>query len=102
MTPEGRVKDEIKKILKEWGVMYWMPPMGTYGRVGVSDFIGCFHGRFLAIEAKQSADKHPTKMQQQFIDEVLEKGRGVALVIHDENLDLLTSTLRRMAREELM
>lgn len=100
MTPEGEVKAKVKKILHEWGVMYWMPGMGAYGRNGVSDFIGCFHGRFIAIETKPSVDREPTRLQQRFMDDVLEKGRGVALLIHDGNLDLLTATLRRMAREE--
>ena len=57
MTPEAKVKDKIKKILKEHGVYYAMP-MGTgYGNAGVPDFLCCVHGKFLAIEAKAGSGK---------------------------------------------
>jgi len=40
-TPEAKVKEKIKKILKERGAWYAMP-MGTgYGNSGVPDFLVC-------------------------------------------------------------
>jgi pantoate kinase len=53
MTPEAKVKDKIKKILKEHNVYYAMP-MGTgYGNAGVPDFLCCVHGKFWLSKQKQ-------------------------------------------------
>jgi hypothetical protein len=97
---EADVKDSIKDILDEWGVFYWMPGMGAYGRAGVSDFVCIVEGMALVIEAKRDAEEKPTPLQKQFMNGVMEKGKGVALVIHADNLELLPTTLRRMTRGE--
>lgn len=52
MTPEGKVKNGIKKILKDYGIYYYMPMSNGMGRVGAPDFICCYKGKFLGIEAK--------------------------------------------------
>ena len=52
MTPEAKVKAEIKKVLVEFGCWYFMPMMNGYGRSGIPDFVGCYKGRFFGIEAK--------------------------------------------------
>jgi hypothetical protein len=44
-TPEGRVKNKIKKLLNQHGVYYDMPVPYGYGKSGL-DFYGCHHGRF--------------------------------------------------------
>lgn len=66
-TPEGRVKDAVKKRLEHYGVLpftkaadlpgvhagvYWMPVQGTFAVQGVHDFVGCWHGQFFSIETK--------------------------------------------------
>lgn len=98
-TPEGRVKEKIRRILDEWKVYYVMPVAGMYGKRGVSDFICCFESRFLAIEAKATARDKPTKLQRIFLDAVLRHG-GIALVVCADNTEILTSTLRRIALGE--
>jgi hypothetical protein len=54
MKTEKQVKEEIKKYLKSLGGACWffMPHMNGYGRAGIPDFVGCYKGRFFAIEAK--------------------------------------------------
>jgi hypothetical protein len=52
MTPEGRVKFEIKKVLDDLGIWYFMPAANGFGKVGIPDFVCCWNGDFLAIEAK--------------------------------------------------
>lgn len=56
-----------------------MPVMHGYGKRGV-DFIGCFKGRFFAIETKR-ADRKPelTKIQEQFLRRVVLAG-GVGIM----------------------
>jgi hypothetical protein len=67
-TPEGKVKDAVKKRLEEYGVlpfikaadavgrdvvgMYWMPGQGAYSVQGVHDFVGCWDGVFFSLETK--------------------------------------------------
>lgn len=82
-TPEGRVKRDIKKWLNERGIWYCMP-MGTgFGKSGVPDFICCWSGRFLAIEAKAPGKRGNTsELQKGQIDKIWSAG-GVALVIDD-------------------
>lgn len=52
MTPEGRVKAEIKKVLQRHGAWYYMPIQNGMGVTGIPDFIACLNGRFLGIECK--------------------------------------------------
>ncbi len=49
---EKQVKSEVKKILKEFDVWWYMPVPTGFSRAGVPDFIVCHRGRFLGIETK--------------------------------------------------
>ena len=85
-TPEAKVKEKIKKILKERGAYYAMP-MGTgYGNSGVPDFLGCLNGEFLAIEAKAGRGV-PTALQEKNMRDI-EKAGGRTLVINEQSLEL--------------
>ena len=61
-TPEGRVKDKVRKVLSAYPSMWkhWPVSMGM-GRKTV-DFLGCYRGRFFAIETK-APGKKPTLLQ---------------------------------------
>ena len=50
-TPEGRVKDRIKKVIKRYGGYYYMPVSGGYGAQAL-DFHGCINGYAFFVEAK--------------------------------------------------
>ena len=83
LTPEGRVKKAVREWLKAHGIWHFMPVSNGMGRMGVSDIIGCYQGRFLAIETKAPGKiKNVTPGQAQFICEVRAAG-GVAIVIDD-------------------
>jgi hypothetical protein len=85
-TPEGKVKDKIKKILKAHGAYYAMP-MGTgFGNAGVPDFLVCMNGGFLGIEAKANGGK-TTALQDKNLAEI-EAAGGITLVIDEESLRL--------------
>ena len=94
MTPEGKVKDEIKKVLKAHGAYYAMP-MGTgFGNAGVPDFLVCLNGEFLGIEAK--AGKGTTSALQKKNIAEIEAAGGRALVINEGNFELLEAVLENM------
>ena len=82
-TPEGRVKDKVKKLLKEYGIWYYMPVQNGMGVVGIPDLICCWEGRMLAIETKAPGKlNNVTPNQQKRLAEIKRAG-GHALVIDD-------------------
>jgi pantoate kinase len=90
-TPEAKVKEKIKKILKEHGVYYAMP-MGTgYGNSGVPDFLCCVSGHFIAIEAK-AGKGIPTALQEKNLRDI-QAAKGTALVINETNIEKLKEIL---------
>lgn len=52
MTPESKLKKNIKTYLDSIGVFWSMVAGGAYAKIGDPDMIACVNGRFLAIEAK--------------------------------------------------
>lgn len=65
MTPEGRVKAEIKKVLQRRGAWFYMPIQNGMGVIGIPDFIVCLRGRFIAIEAKAPGKESTVTANQQ-------------------------------------
>ena len=93
MTPEGIVKAKIVKILKAYGVYYFMPAGTTRGRSGIPDIICCSKGRYVAIEAKSATGK-VSELQKYELEKIANAG-GVALVINGENMNELTDALEK-------
>ena len=91
MTPEGKVKDGIKKVLAAHGVWYFMPPANGYGRTGIPDFICCVNGKFLAVEAKANTD--PTPLQEREMA-AIHAHNGVAMVVREDTSMLESAILR--------
>jgi len=88
LTPERRVKDKVKKVLKELGAYYAMPATGGYGSSGVPDFLVCYCGRFIGLECKANGGK-PTALQEKNLDDI-RKNNGIAFVVDENNVgDLL-------------
>lgn len=94
-TPEGRVKDDIKAWLKARSIWFFMPAANGYGKSGVPDFVCCWAGQFLAIEAKAKGKRHSTSaLQDDRIKEIHQAG-GAAIVVDDvTQLDELEKRLR--------
>lgn len=68
MTPEGKVKQELKEYLATLGDACWycMPMNFGYGKNGVPDFIICYRGYFLAPETKKKGGKsEPWQIREQ-------------------------------------
>ena len=99
MTPEGRVKAKVSKILKDLGIFYWMPVMGMqFGTTGASDFICVVSGRIVCIETKATRKNRPTANQFTFGEKV-QKAGGVWWIIHDQNVIELPMLLRDFMEE---
>ena len=80
-TPEGRVKDKVKRILKRPGVYsFWPVQTGMGGRT--LDCLGWHRGRAFAIECK-APGKKLTPAQEIIRDDMAEAG-GVVFEISGE------------------
>ena len=91
MTPEGKVKDCVRDVLRKFGVCYWMPRGTVFGKAGVSDFCCLYKGQFIAIETKAAGGKL-SKLQKQFLLEIYKQG-GIPLVIYPHNLGVIEEIL---------
>lgn len=115
MTPEGKVKDQIKKLLALYNIMpakdagnpeiernavgwYYMPAATHFGVKGIPDFIGHYRGHFWAIEAK-APGKVPTGFQHLQINAVASTGGAVFVVDGHESLIRFVGWLRRRQNE---
>ena len=97
-TPESKVKTKIKAILKEHGVYYAMPIGTGYGNAGVPDFLCCFNGRFLAIEAKANGGK-TTALQDKNLRDI-ETAGGITCVLNEDNVSALGGYLNLMTEKK--
>lgn len=91
LTPEGKVKQQVKKILDSFAethrLYYFFPPANGYGRQGIPDVIVCVEGKFLAIECK--AGKGTTTALQEKEMAKIRAANGVTLVVREDNLNKL-------------
>jgi hypothetical protein len=93
MTPEGRVKAKVKRVLEDIGAYWSMPVTGGYGNSGVPDYLVCHNGRFYGIECKANGGK-PTALQLKHLDDIRKAG-GIALLIDETNVETLRKELEK-------
>lgn len=91
-TPEGRTKQKIKALLKQYGAYYTMPVMTGMATNGTPDFCVCHAGRFLGLEAKAGKGV-PTALQWVRLGEIRAAG-GDTMVINELNLEVLEQWLK--------
>jgi hypothetical protein len=95
MTPEAKVKAQIKKVLDELGAYYFLPATHGYGRSGVPDICGCLAGVFFGIEAKAGKGK-TTALQERELAKIHNAG-GIDLIVNEESV----GNLKAILEEEL-
>ena len=88
---EAWVKDQVKLLCRKYDASYTMPVAGPWGRSGVSDFLICHAGRYIAVETKTETNK-ATPLQLGYLDEIKRAG-GIGLVVRPSNLDELERVL---------
>jgi len=91
MTPEAKVKKQIRTILDRVGAYYSMPIGSGFGNAGTPDFLVCHKGLFIGIEAKAGRGK-PTALQEHNLKRIMEAG-GEALIVNEKNVDTLEELL---------
>jgi hypothetical protein len=92
LTPEAQITYGIRSLLNQFGIFHWKHWGGPMGTKGVSDIIGCYKGRMLAIEIKSEKGR-VTADQQYFLDQVNKAGglgfvaKSIDDVIRELNLN---------------
>lgn len=86
MTPEGKVKAKVKRLLDHYRPRYefWPVPYG-YG-ASTLDCILCYRGQFIAIETK-APGKKPTDRQKMIMRQMVAAG-GAVFLVDGENGEL--------------
>lgn len=96
MTPEGRVKAKVDKLLYKYDVYFEKPVTGGYGKNSL-DYVGCCQGAFFAVETKAPGNK-PTPLQNYVADRMRAAGGVVFVVIGDQGLEELEGWLRQRSK----
>lgn len=94
-TPEGAVKDDVKRALAAYGVYpfmdvaqgrvddpvgaYYMPVAGPFAIHGIHDFVGCWSGRFWSIETKAPDNRTDETVHQGMFRTAITATGGIAL-----------------------
>ena len=77
---EADITKQIRDLLKALGIFHFKHWGGPMSVPGVSDILGCYRGRMMAIEVKCPGNKL-TQLQKNFLDNVNEAG-GIAFVAY--------------------
>lgn len=95
LTPEGKVKKDVKAWLVKHQAYYYMPVSNGMGRVGAPDFIVCLAGRFIGIETKAPGKKKNVTPNQQREIQWINRAGGYAMVVDDvSQLEPLKNLIR--------
>ncbi len=96
MTPEGKVKAEIKKLLDFYkpDLYYEMNVPTGYGKSGL-DFIGIYLGAGFAIEAKRTG-KEPSLRQEGTREDITKAGGKVFVIAGEGQTGPLREWLERL------
>lgn len=96
-TPEKKVKDKVRQRLNERAVFHFMPATYGFGASGIADIVGCYLGKFFAIECK-AGDNRPTALQVKNLERVSKAG-GYALVVNERNIEDVDWMLDRIEKD---
>lgn len=77
-TPEGKVKDEVRPLLKQYGAYTHSPVQNGMGKPSL-DFVCCCRGRYFAVETKAPGN-HLTPRQELTKKEIEDAGGKVFVV----------------------
>lgn len=100
MTPEGKVKQAISAVLRNYdSAIYWFMPVQTGYGAATLDYIGWVRGVGFAIEAKARGGR-PTARQRATIKRMQEAGAQVFVIDGPEGLVELTAWLHHVVSRE--
>lgn len=98
MTPEGKVKDEVRKILKRHRAWFFAPVSNGMGVHGIPDYVACIKGRLVTVECKGTDAGRPTELQMVQMERIAEAG-GYVFLATPGTLGALDSALTLLEEE---
>ena len=96
MTPEAKVKNKIRSILKKYNVYFFMPRGTALGRNGIPDIICCINGCFVGIECKAGGNK--ATALQLYEQQQIKDNKGIAIVVNEDNIDEVEAICKHCLR----
>lgn len=97
-TPEAKVKADIKKCLDKYeGIWYFFPVASRYSVAGTPDIIGCYKGKFFAVEAKATKGT-ATTLQLRTLERIRQAG-GAAEIVKPSSLVSLADQIKTLLGE---
>ena len=99
LTPESVLKKSLKRILTDRGAYWVMVAGGVYAKPGDPDIVACYHGCFIAIEAKTY--KGVQSDWQKLREKQVKDAQGIYVVIRStdaliqllDDLDKISDTI---------
>lgn len=82
MTPEGKVKSDLKKSLNRYSQLYQFWPVQNGMGSPALDVIVCFKGRYISIEVK--ALRHSMTPRQEVTADRIRIAGGDAFLINED------------------
>lgn len=81
-TPEGKTKRKLLLFLRRLQPVPYLffPQTGGYGRSGIPDVVGCWAGRFFAVECKAEGKLNNTTALQERELELIRDAGGISFV----------------------
>ena len=97
-TPEGKVKEQVKRLLRDHKAYYFMPVQNGMGAPSL-DFLVCHNGQFLGIETK-APGKKATPRQEVTMQQMRNAGAMCLVVDGGTTLAMLEMWLMANARTQ--
>jgi Holliday junction resolvase len=97
MTPEGKVKEQVKRLLESQGTYYFMPVSNGMGRHGIPDIICCHYGHFLAIETKAGKGKVTALQEREMARMRMSGAHTIVVNDNEETMKELICLLNKLA-----
>ena len=87
---EKQIQTDIMDYLRILGASADVTTMGYYGNNGMADIVGCFEGKYFAIEVKRPGN-YPTPLQKKWLEEKRKAGAVafIATSVNDVKLNML-------------
>jgi len=99
MTPEGKVKAQVRKMLDEVSAYYIMPVTYGYGKSGAPDYLCCINGYFFGVECKAGKGE-PTTLQLKSLHK-LSSQKGIAVLVNEHGLPSLQKVIEMAVLDKL-
>jgi len=96
ITPEGKIKTKLDKVLKSLDVWYFNPQSGIFGKSGIPDKILCVNGYFVGVECKADRAKKPTALQLKCMKDIERHGGKCFVVYDDETINQVKLYIERI------